>query len=314
MSTLTPQPVVHVLLSTYNGAPYLAEQMDSLLAQDYPKVMIHVRDDGSADNTVSILKLYAGSHTNIHIAIGPNLGVRGSFYELLLCVRDEDGFFAFCDQDDVWNVDKISAAVKQLGRAPDPESSLYMSRVVFANAHLSPMTVSALRNKLGFGNAIVEIGAIGCTMAFGKKIRDLMIRSDPSLWNMHDTWIYLVASAFGHLVFDPQPKMLYRRHGSNASGWDSGIATRMAKRFALFLDRYNQREVGMTFLNQAARFSESYKDIIGPDKQAIIQQLLDMRSSGTLFRRLTYVLRPSVWREKWAEDVALRLLILLRQH
>ena len=46
---------VTVLMSTYNGAPFLQQQLDSLVAQTYPNVKILVRDDGSKDDTLNIL-------------------------------------------------------------------------------------------------------------------------------------------------------------------------------------------------------------------------------------------------------------------
>ena len=51
-------PLVNVLLSTYNGARYIQQQLDSLFAQTYANVTIYIRDDGSSDNTLSLIIPY----------------------------------------------------------------------------------------------------------------------------------------------------------------------------------------------------------------------------------------------------------------
>lgn len=81
-------PHVNILLATYNGSKYLKEQLDSLLAQSYPNITIYIRDDGSTDDTIAILKKYiADSSSSRKIILldnqGKNLRCPGSFYEIL---------------------------------------------------------------------------------------------------------------------------------------------------------------------------------------------------------------------------------------
>ena len=96
---------IFILLSTYNGARYLKAQLDSLFAQTYCSIEIIARDDDSNDETISILKSY-----NIKILdTKENLGAKESFAELLnyAVVNSTSDYFMFCDQDDVWEKDKI---------------------------------------------------------------------------------------------------------------------------------------------------------------------------------------------------------------
>jgi glycosyltransferase involved in cell wall biosynthesis len=83
---------VQVLLSTYNGEKYLKEQLDSLLAQDYPSIDILIRDDGSKDSTKQILTRYE-DHKNIRVIYGSNIGITASFLELLKISEPEAEFF-----------------------------------------------------------------------------------------------------------------------------------------------------------------------------------------------------------------------------
>ncbi|HFL3236591.1 TPA: glycosyltransferase, partial [Clostridioides difficile] len=113
------QPKVCVMLSTYNGEKYIDEQIESLLAQSQVDLHIHIRDDGSYDGTVQKVREYAKSYPDqIHVTEGENVGVIGSFFELMLQTSTVYDFYAFCDQDDVWKPYKLSRAVGRLQSRP----------------------------------------------------------------------------------------------------------------------------------------------------------------------------------------------------
>lgn len=97
---------VQVVMSTYNGEKYLKEQIDSILSQEGVDVRLYIRDDGSSDRTTDILASYQ-EHKNVKIEKGNNLGFAKSFLTALdEC--DEADYYAFSDQDDVWEKDKLS--------------------------------------------------------------------------------------------------------------------------------------------------------------------------------------------------------------
>ena len=101
---------VVILISTYNGEKYLAEQLDSLLNQTYQNIKIFIRDDGSKDKTIDIIKEYQKKSEKIFLTEGKNIGFINSFFELLKLSNNAD-YYAYCDQDDVWMEDKIERAV-----------------------------------------------------------------------------------------------------------------------------------------------------------------------------------------------------------
>ena len=118
-------PKVNIIVSTYNGSKYIREQLKSLFDQSYPNIDIYVRDDGSDDGTLDILKEYEASGT-VTLIRGENLGFCGSFMELLR-LTDKGDFWSFCDQDDIWYPDKVALAVKWLERQKQEEPLLYYS-------------------------------------------------------------------------------------------------------------------------------------------------------------------------------------------
>ena len=122
-------PLVNVLLSTYNGARYIQQQLDSLFAQTYANMTIYIRDDGSTDNTLSLIIPYLSRKEKQIILLDNreklNIGYMKSFWLLLKESGDAD-YYAFCDQDDVWLPDKIEAGVRALSKK-DPSIPLLFS-------------------------------------------------------------------------------------------------------------------------------------------------------------------------------------------
>ena len=105
---------VFVILSAYNGERYLREQVESILAQTGVEVTLLIRDDGSQDGTPGIMKDIQAVNANVRCVYGENIGFRCSFYNMLLESDDTYDYYAFSDQDDVWDADKLSHAVELL--------------------------------------------------------------------------------------------------------------------------------------------------------------------------------------------------------
>ena len=116
---------VAVLLSTYNGEKYVGAQIHSILTQTYKNLVLVVRDDGSKDKTVKIVKEFMENNSNIKLVEGKNLGFIKSFFELLK-YEDAD-YYAFADQDDIWLPNKISLAVESLNKLEDDVPNMAFS-------------------------------------------------------------------------------------------------------------------------------------------------------------------------------------------
>ena len=118
---------VAILVSTYNGENYIEEQLNSLINQTYKNIHIYIRDDGSKDTTIEKVKKYEKENKNITLMEAKNLGVVGSFYECLKQAFEEYEYFAYCDQDDKWNEDKIENAINMLEEKKLDSPTLYFS-------------------------------------------------------------------------------------------------------------------------------------------------------------------------------------------
>ena len=217
---------VQILMSTYNGAAYLREQMDSILNQDCEergtaRLRLLIRDDGSTDNTQQILEEYVEKYPGrVAWYQGENQGVAGSFFDLLEKSRAEADYFGFADQDDYWLPEKVRIGVECLEGEDSLSPNLYCCRCTLVDEGLEELESSIRRPPMrpGFANALVENIVAGCTILMNRSLRDLIVAEIPAYTAMHDWWCYLVASCFGSVIYDEDSYILYRQHGKNAVG------------------------------------------------------------------------------------------------
>lgn len=218
---------VDILLATYNGAAFLAEQLDSLLAQSYSDWHLLVRDDGSTDGTLAILQDYADRFPDqlTILCDGQRLGAKASFAALM--ARSTASYVAFCDQDDVWLPHKLARlleiirAVEAELPAPAPVLAHCDLELVDEDSRtLAPsfwrfQGIQAERNAVE--QLLVENTVTGCAAVFNRALLERALPI-PEAAYMHDFWLALIASATGRILVLDEPLVRYRQHGSNTVG------------------------------------------------------------------------------------------------
>ena len=208
-----------VLLSAYNGETYIREQLDSLLAQTLRNVDILVRDDGSTDGTREILAKYA-QRAALRWYACENIGPARSFWRLLQDAPDAD-YYAFCDQDDAWDTDKLEIAVSALERLDTSKPALYCGDVRVTDMKLRILAERMVRPApMDYPHALLRNPAPGCTFVFNRPAREMLRRFDAERLGieLQDWTAYQIVACFGSVFFDPAPHMCYRQHGGNAIG------------------------------------------------------------------------------------------------
>ncbi|MCD5398005.1 glycosyltransferase family 2 protein [candidate division NPL-UPA2 bacterium] len=298
---------VQVLLSTYNGQKYLKELMDSVLNQDYLNLEILVRDDGSSDDTLNILTRYSDLK-NVQVLRGKNLGVIKSFFKLLQLSSPDAEYVAFCDQDDVWEEDKISRAISLLGEYSKSIPTMYCSRVTIVDEKLKTIGYSQIpKHKPSFNNALVQNIAAGCTMIINDATRQLITRKFPLLSSvgMYDWWIYQVVSAFGKVIYDDKYKILYRQHSLNVIGEKSGFVGPWVEKIRRFL-----KQGGIPLVTiQAKEFGRIYRAFLPENKRAVLDRFMNERK--TFLNRFQYAVNGEVYRQSKIDDIIFKILIIL---
>lgn len=296
---------VEVLLSTYNGLSYIGPLLESLIAQDYPDMNILIRDDGSNDGTVDLLWKFAASRANIKFMPGEHLGFMQSFFKLLELSSPAAAYFAFCDQDDVWLPDKISRAVAFLSQQPRETAVLYCSRLAVVDEDLKPLGYTPVpRKALSFRNALVEGQVPGCTAMINQAARLILLKDLPRYAYSHDWWMYLVVSAFGTVIYDQEPRILYRMHAGNVFGIPIGSFGTWRTKLVLFLKERTTHPL----VRQAEEFRRIFEvSLSGEKKQTLNRFLLSM----SRFRdRLIYAMTCDVYRQNLRDQILLRMRIV----
>ena len=209
---------VCVLLSSYNGERFIAEQIESILNQNILGLKIYIRDDGSKDSTREILKQYS-KYTNVNLEFGNNIGVRDSFYWLVKNAP-KCRYYAFCDQDDIWDNDKLSVAKESLEPLPQNVPNVYFSNVRLVNADgtfIKNWHEMDMANQNKFA-AFLENRATGATMVFNYNALQMIEMGWGDDVKLHDWWLYLIGKFFGNVIYDNVSHMSYRQHDSNVVG------------------------------------------------------------------------------------------------
>ena len=219
MAESLPSAQVAILLSTFNGAAYLADQLASFDAQDAVPWTLYWRDDGSSDGSVAMLEAFGGGRAVVRIDAGPHLGVTSSYMALLRrAVADGARQVAFADQDDVWLPHKLARSLERLADEAGP--ALYCSRQLLVDAALRPLGLSEpIHVAPGLGPALTQNIATGCTVMLNQAAAALVARSAPPSCSLHDWWSYLlITAAGGRVIADEEPTVRYRQHARNAVG------------------------------------------------------------------------------------------------
>jgi len=183
------QPCITILLSTYNGARFLAEQLESFLAQDYTNWVLHWRDDGSVDDTVGIMRAFStrvGESRCVESpSSGPHLGASESFITLLTEHKAAEAV-AFADQDDVWLTRKLHQAVELLGQVRD-RPALYCARQLLVDEKLRGSGLSAAhRGPPGFPACLTQNIANGNTLVMNAAAAALVAEMGRPEGTVHD--------------------------------------------------------------------------------------------------------------------------------
>jgi glycosyltransferase involved in cell wall biosynthesis len=203
---------ISIAICTYNGEKYLDEQLASIAEQTRLPDEVVICDDCSTDNTWQILERFKKTAAfPVRIVRNQNnLGVIANFRQAIaLCNHD---MTALADQDDVWLPDKLKNAEQILLSVEEPQKTLYCTRLQYVDATLATLELSSIPVDTDFTNAIVENSATGCSVVFGDEIKHRFLQAQSNAMVMHDWWLYLVATAFGTVIYDPRPGLLYRQH------------------------------------------------------------------------------------------------------
>ena len=284
---------VAIVMATYNGEKYVAEQMDSILASSYQDFELFVFDDGSKDNTIAILREYEQENpSKIHVYQNKvNLGLTANFLQGL-CKTTMD-YIMFCDQDDYWKPNKIAITLKRM-RHMEAQTSKEIPMVAFTDAIVVDQDLCVIEEsffrssqlnprKTDLPHILMENKLIGCTVMLNGALRKVIQSYRlPLKARYHDWWVALIAASMGKICFINEGTLLYRQHGGNVVG-EVGFFKYLQSRITA---PHNQKEVLVMLMNQAEELLELYGDLISAENQRIIRCFADLNKANYIKRRM----------------------------
>ena len=220
---------ISVAMCTYNGEKYIKEQLDSILRQTLPIDELVIGDDNSNDDTIKLIEEITNNiDIDVNILINKqNLGFKKNFYNTIS--RCQGDIIFFCDQDDVWEEQKVEKMIEVFNCNPH-------ALLVFSNAYVTDQNLHTISNlfdslfyqssymrdsKTQYKHLLADNFVTGATTAIKK---ELLNKSNPIPMDVaHDYWFAIVAALNGGLVSLEIPLIKYRQHMSNTIGIKRGI-------------------------------------------------------------------------------------------
>lgn len=303
-------PVVAILMGAWNGQRYLPEQLQSFVDQTHTNWSLHVSDDGSADATCDIVRRFSdGKHHPVTLRRGPRRGFSRNFMSLV-CAPDIAGdYFAFSDQDDIWDKDKLERALRWLTAIPSEVPALYCSRTEIVDVAGRRLGYSPLFTKPpGFRNAVVQNIGGGNTMVFNASARSLLAAIGDQDVVSHDWWAYQITSAAGGLVrYDPLPSIRYRQHPNNVVGANNSMRARLHRIRMLFADRFIKwNDLNISALSKVrSRFD--------PINLEVLDRFVLGRTSPNPVMRLWHLHKSGIYRQTLFGNLGLVVAAVFRK-
>ena len=296
-----------ILLSTYNGAKYLQNQVASLKNQTFKEFEIIARDDGSSDDSLDILQSY---DFKILESQG-NIGVKASFSTLLeyALENSEAEYFMFCDQDDEWLSDKVEKTVAKMKELED----IYTQTPILVHSDLKVVdeNLKVLDDSLwkfqhidpsrdAINHLLLHNVVTGCTIMINRRLAT-MVTNIPKEVIMHDWWMAIVASSFGKIGFVDEPLMLYRQHSSNDTG---------AKNYGIsyFTKKFLEKQDFLKYTLQARKFFEVYGEKLDKSTQEMIENFSYLEKMNWLEKRVLLV-KHKIFKNGLMRNIGLMLRV-----
>ena len=234
---------IDILLATYNGSKYLHEQLDSILNQSYGNINVIIRDDGSSDNTVMIIKEYEQKDSRVRL-LNDNLGNLGfvrNFEELMKNSTSE--YLMFSDQDDIWYNNKVETSYKRI-KAIEEKNGKSCPILVHTNSKImnyetrtKSLFISDCAKNSSFENSFFNFFVQGSTMLINGSLKREALPFSKEVY-LHDRYLHLIAEFIGIRSYIDVPTMDYRQHSNNEIGSSVNVIYKIKnKRYFNLKDR-----------------------------------------------------------------------------
>ncbi len=304
---------INIVMSTYNGEQFLAEQIDSIQQQTFKDWQLLIRDDGSSDQTPEIIKSFVAQDLRI-VFINEhdreNFGVIKNFFTLIK--HDKADYYFFSDQDDVWLEDKLETMLAAARQYPDQLPLMVYTDLCVVDQNLQVMNQSMIRSQSHHANTelvqeLTENTVTGGVAMINHALAERWRTLDNII--MHDWYLAVLATAIGKLVYIDQPGELYRQHDNNVLG-----ARTFTKRLKTWLSgpsKMLEKYWWLIHASQAQADKILQENELGDEQEAVIRNYIALERLP-LSQRIRVLRQYKYAKNKWFHTMIFRLLIMTR--
>jgi glycosyltransferase involved in cell wall biosynthesis len=288
-------PHICILMATYNGKNFIAEQLQSIEEQSYKNWRLIISDDGSSDDTLSIAKQFQQKWESgrLEIRQGPQQGFCQNFLSMACDTTIQADLYAFSDQDDVWMLDKLERTVSYFNKSNESQlPRAYGTRTQIVDDALKPLGFSPeFTLPSSFRNALVQSISGGNTQVFNSVAKQLLEQAGVQKVISHDWWLYqLVKGAGGIFYYDPVPSLLYRQHLDAVLGSNNSFRSRVERLRYVFNGRFKHwNDINYTALcnirHLLSRDNQDILDIFGRFRGAHLKDRIRLLEVCGLYRQ-----------------------------
>ncbi len=283
---------IAIIMATYNGEKYIAEQVESILNNNCQDFVIHICDDGSTDATLEICEKYALEYPGMIEIHRNEQNLRVIKNMLSWTATIDSKYYMFCDQDDYWNSDKIQKSydfIKMIEQNyPNKPVAIFTDAEV-VNEKLETIHPSFQKHemlssyKLELGDLLMENKLLGCSVMFNKETQAILKRMDeiPCEIRMHDWWIGLIGAAFGKVAYLDEPLLKYRQHGDNEVGSLGALGYIFSNLNKLTL----QRELLYALFKQGECFLDMYRELLKDNQINYLKEFSSFYKKSWIVRK-----------------------------
>jgi len=301
---------VAILMSVHNGARFISEQIDSIVSQSHSNWSLHISDDSSSDGGNIIIKSYIKQFTK-KIATNDvkNNDFCKSFLQLACDKKIKSDYYAYADQDDIWEEDKLKVALEFLQTISEDTPAMYCSRTTIVDKDNQTLSLSPLFKRIpSFANALVQNIGGGNTMVFNLAAKRLLEKAGSDIEiPSHDWWAYMVVLGCGGKVFyDTNPYIRYRQHDANLVGANNSITARLIRMKMLFEGRFKK------WSNQNLTALKTIEDQLTPENLETFNKFASARNKS-LFTRLIGIRKSGVYRQTTFGNMGLLVAAILNK-
>lgn len=295
-----------VLMSTYNGERYVGEQIDSIINQDEVDVYLLIRDDGSSDNTISVLKEKVCKNPNQILLIeGANVGIHQSFADLMNSNMGDAEFVAFADQDDVWDSNKLSTAITQLLLN---KADFYSSASRLVDSNMNDLHATTSNSKLhnyyiNSVSSVLSPGSQGCTIVVTRSFFDSLREHGIPSYYGHDTWITVVAYYLNKSIYDADAHMSYRQHNQSWTGNRKNKFAQQRREFKFFIK--GMKRYSMLSNDLLTKYNKEFEG----EKRRVLELLSKPHKS--MNDRINLILTKDFGKYGFVQNCIFKLFVLL---